>query len=118
MRTRVEIKQEAKALIRVARVSPLLISAIVVVACQLMNDISLRLDPNADAYEDILYAIEQGESYITDEISPAATFASVMVSLVTTLLYAGYYSYCMGIRRGEEMRAGSLLSWAAATALV
>lgn len=115
MRSRVEIKAEAKELVRTGRVSPILVTAVMLVIVNVLNEVISLMEYGTlsvvylkDTVEHIL---QYGEMYITAEPTislPVRTFATVLVSLVATVIHAGYYVYCMGIRRREETPISAL----------
>ena len=117
MKNRVTIKAEAREFVRTGRLSPVLVSAVVIVIGTVLSEIISLLEYGTLSLihlkHTVEYAIEYGDIYVLGESSaiPASvlTFVSVLVSLVTTVLHAGYYSYCMGIRRREEMDFSSLM---------
>ena len=121
MRNRAEIKAEAKGLVRGGRVSPLVMTALLLV-------IGFMLDRLVDLIESgsLFYSYSYLRSYYAaitsgsyDQMlalaaaSPQATalstFLSILVSLIMTVLSAGYYIYCMGLRQGLEMPYSTLL---------
>lgn len=112
MKNRIEIKAEAKSIVARAKVSPLLISAIVILINWILNNIT-----PANTYFDIFWdemdlAMAQGEQYVSSQLPVPTlpeTFFMILAPLIITVLSAGYYSYCMGIRHGREMTASSLL---------
>lgn len=112
MKSRIQIKTEAKQLIRQGKLSPLLVSAIVLVILWIMN----YLDPTANysnaASDELQRMLEQGEAYVPAQLplpSLMETFFAILLSLISVILYAGFFSYCMGIRSGREMGISSLL---------
>ena len=113
MKNRITIKQEAKSLIRTGRVSPILMSVIMLVVVTLLDYVSSWSGYGTITAEDLQYMIESGDISLLMEstipTSPMQPFVPILVSLVTTVLYAGYYSFLMGIYRGEEMGYASLL---------
>ena len=113
MKTRITIKQEAKSLIRTGRVSPILMSVIILVIVAILDYVSSWSGYGTITVQDLQYMIETGDASQLLEstmlTSPMQPFVPILVSLVTTVLYAGYYSFLMGIYRGEEMRYSSLL---------
>ena len=113
MKNRVTIKDEAKELIRTGRVSPILVSAIVLVVVNVLGEAAALLEYGMPSIMQFRYLMEDGNFSAVLENAPVhtpmMTFLSVLVSLVTTVLYAGYYSYCMGIRRREETQISALL---------
>ena len=62
MKTRVQIKEEAKYILRNARVSPLLIGAIVVVSVWIMNAFDPTVNYTDAVSEELLRQLEQGAS--------------------------------------------------------
>ena len=114
MKNRITIKTEAKALVRTGRVSPVLVSAIVIVAVHVLDFLSTLFQPGtAMTVEELQYILTSGDTAMLMErmafTSPMQPFFPVLISLVITVLYAGYDSYCMGIYRGREMSYSSLL---------
>lgn len=126
MRNRVEIKAEAKGILRAARVSPIAMGAIVLVISFILDRVVslveygtlfpvsyLRQYLDMLASADPLYGVDPGALEALAASLPETTttsfFFSILVSLFTTLLYAGFYVYCMGIRQGVEMPYSTLL---------
>ena len=114
MRHRIDIKEEAKQILRNAHVSPILVTA-VILAVKFVLDSVLNLVNTGylfprymDAYR---YLLSGSYTAILEpvNISAASTFFSVLVSLFTCVLSCGYYIYCMGIRQGLTMPYSSLL---------
>lgn len=122
MRNRVQIKSDAKQLIRVSRVSPLVMSALLVIITFVLERVQTVAEfgspffaeryaracfdavatGNYDMVEDLILALPQ-------ETGPFFFFVSILVSLVTLILNSGYYIYCMGIRRGAVMPYSTLM---------
>ena len=121
MKNRATIKAQARELVRTGRISPVLVSAVVLVIANVLNELVSLLEygvPTIAQFQQSMeymteYMLNNGDIYTVVEetaaSSPVVTFVTVLVSLITTVLYAGYYSYCMGIRRREEMTFSSLL---------
>ena len=113
MKNRITIKQEAKSLIRTGRVSPILMSVILLVIVTVLDYISSWFGYGTITGEDLQYMLESGDVSMllesTQLSSPMQPFVPILVSLVTSVLYAGYYSFLMGIYRGKEMGYASLL---------
>lgn len=113
MKNRVTMKTEAKELVRAGRVSPILVSAIVLVIVNVLGEITYLMQYGTPSILYLKSILEHGDIYAltrgTAAAAPMFTFASVLVNLVTTVLYAGYFSYCMGIRRRQEMPISALL---------
>lgn len=117
MLNRPQIKADARQLIRTAAVSPLIMTAIVLLIVFLLERIS-----DLAEYGDLFYSYTYNSAYLeallSDNISALPTmvsrsalpsFFSVLVSLFTTVLYGGYYAYCLGIHRGLQMPYSTLL---------
>lgn len=115
MKNRITIKAEARELVRTGRVSPVLVSAIMLVITNAMSEVVSLLESGTlsilylvDVVEQI---VEYGEVYTAAEPlvpAPVLTFASVLVSLIASVIHAGYISYCMGIYRREETPISAL----------
>lgn len=111
MKSREEIKRNAKALIRTGSVSPLIVSAIMIFVQFLINKIVAWLEYGGLSLSEIIQQVLEGNAeYFVDSIVPlpAATFVSILTSLAMMVLSAGYYSYLMGISRGQTMPYSSL----------
>lgn len=121
MRDRVTIKAEAKQIIRTAQVSPLVITAIVIVICLVLDrlvDLVRYGTPFyslwfQNAYVQALLSgdsVEQLEGLLLSAPEAAASsfFFTTLVSLFTLILNGGYYIYCMGIRQGLHMPYATL----------
>ncbi|MBR2132397.1 MAG: DUF975 family protein [Oscillospiraceae bacterium] len=112
MKNRVEIKAESRQFIRTGFISPLLVSAIFVAIQLAFSELSTWLDTGSFSLQQIMDLLEQGSlntvaySYLP---SPIASFFSILMTLLIMVLTAGYYSYCMGIRKGWQMDFSSLL---------
>ena len=117
MRTRAEIKAEARGLIQTARVSPLLVTAILLAVGFLLDRVVSLVETGSFFYtysftqEEISRIVNGDYQLLLDSIhvTPQSTFFSVLVALFNVVLSGGYYIYCMGIRRGQVMGCSSLL---------
>lgn len=121
MRNRVEIKTEAKDILRTARVNPLLLTLIVLAIAYILNMITNLLQTGSlffapqflSAYVDAITSGDMDALMALAASMPArslpATFFSILVSLFMTVLNGGYFIYCMGVRQGLEMPWSSLL---------
>ena len=121
MINRVEIKRDAKSLVSTARVSPLVVTAIVMAICFVLDRVVDLVEGGSPFYTyslnwDYFQAALAGDVYAMDMLLntlPASTaasfFFSTLVTLFTVVLNGGYYIYCMGIRRGAEMPYATLL---------
>ena len=119
MRNRAQIKQEAKQLIRTGRVSPLVMTAILLVIGFMLERVityveygtlftyGLDLQYIQALYSGDLYEVGALLSALP-EATVLSSFLSILVSLVTLILSAGYYVYCMGIRQGVVMPYSTL----------
>lgn len=115
MRNRADIKAEAKQIIRAAQVSPLVMTAIVLVINFVLTRV-VDLVENGSLFYSYKFSLEyyklliRGDIYSMDallasvpEVTLASSFFSILVSLFTLILNGGYYIYCMGIRQRLEM---------------
>ena len=98
-----EIKDEARALLRAAKVSPLRFTALFLVIDRVLSEISTAVD----------YILEDALDLTAPTIQlPASSlplsFISILVALLSTVLIAGYSCYCLGVNRGREMPYESL----------
>lgn len=121
MINRAEIKRDAKSLVSTARVSPMVVTAIVMAICFVLERMVDLVEGGSLFYTyslnwEYLQAALLGDVYAMDMLLntlPASTaasfFFSTLVTLFTVVLNGGYYIYCMGIRRGAEMPYASLL---------
>jgi len=121
MRSRVEIKAEAKDVLRSARVNPLVFSAIFIVILFVLDRIVDLVETGAPFFSLYVNQLDY-EPYYNDlvngnygdimsqlHITPQGTFFSILVGLFTTVLYGGYYIYSMGIRQGLKMPYATIL---------
>ena len=115
MRSRVNIKAEARELVRTGRVSPILVTAVMLVIIYALNEVVSLMEYGTLSIMHLKHVMEHvleyGEMYLTAEptiSAPMRTFATVFVSLISAVINAGYYSYCMGLRRREEMPISAL----------
>ena len=115
MRSRVDIKTEAKELVRTGQVSPILVTAIMLVITNVLSEVVSLVQRGTLSItylkQTMEHLMQYGEMYITENPSlpfPLRIFAAVLVSLIATVIHAGYYSYCMGIRRREETPISAL----------
>ena len=91
---RAEVKAEAKDLLKTAQVSPLRFTL-------LFLAISLGLDLVSTAVSDML-----GDSI--GVLSFSFSFVGVLITLLSTVLLAGYTNYCLCVQRGLAMPYDSL----------
>ena len=121
MRNRIDIKLESKQIIRAARVSPLVMTAIVMAVVFVLDRVVDLVEGGSLFYTytldwEYFQAALQGDIYAMDmlldtlpESTASSFFFSTLVSLFTVVLNGGYYIYCMGVRRGAEMPYATLL---------
>lgn len=121
MRNRIDIKLECKQIIRTARVSPLVMTAIVMAVVFVLDRVVDLVEGGSPFYTytldwEYVQAAIRGDIYAMDmlldtlpESTASSFFFSTLVSLFTVVLNGGYYIYCMGIRRGAEMPYATLL---------
>ena len=120
MINRAEIKAEAKEIMKGARVSPYIMTLLVIVIVFVLDRVTDLVEGGSlfysygalQRYMEILEsgnldALEQMAMMLPDHTGLAAFF-SVLVSLVGIILNGGYYIYCIGIRRGAEMPYSTL----------
>lgn len=121
MKNRAEIKQECKAIIRTAQVSPLAVTAIVLVVSFVLNSVANLLE-SGQLFMSTTFLTEYYQAVLSGDIDAltalaatlptptlASSFFSIATSLLVTVLMAGYYIYCIGIRQGIRMPYSSLL---------
>lgn len=120
MLDRAGIKAEAKQMIRTARVSPYVVTLMVIL-------IGFMLDRAVDLVEGgaLFYSYHLTREYIEilasgnaealqrllmslPESTGMSFFFSTLTSLVMLVLNGGYYIYCMGVRQGAEMPYSTL----------
>lgn len=117
---RAEIKAEAKGIMKTARVSPYVMTLLLLAIIFLLERVSDLAEGGSPFYsygmiQQYLEALAGGDIYALEQVAlmlPDNTgltaFFSILVSLVTLILKGGYYIYCMGIRRGAEMPCATL----------
>ncbi len=120
MLNRVEIKAEAKEIMRTARVSPYIVTLLVIVVGFTLNRVVDLVQGGSlffsyDRYRSYLAIVSSGDMEALErwilslpQDTGASFFLSILVSLVMLVLNGGYYIYCMGIRQGAEMPYATL----------
>lgn len=121
MINRAQAKAEAKEIMKGARVSPYIMTLLVIVILFVLDRVSDLVQGGSLFYtysvwqkyiETILVSGEQDAlELLAAMLSPhtgAAVFFSILVSLAGIILNGGYYIYCIGIRRGAEMPYATL----------
>ena len=92
------VKEEAKALLHSASVSPFRFTLLFLAINLVLNLISTAV------------TYKMGATFDITAISPPMLFAGVLVSLIGTVLLAGYTCYCLGVSDGHEMPCSTLFS--------
>lgn len=123
---RQQIKSDARRLIRTGYVPPLAASAVVLLIGFMLERISELVETGSpffsyyafSAYLDVVQNLGPDIQSVLDTVpevladgagnSLMGMFFSILVSLFTTVLYGGYYIYCMGIRQGIQMPYATL----------
>ena len=120
MINRGEIKAEAKEIMRGARVSPILMTLVVMAIVYVLERVTDLVRGGSLFYSygmiwqyyDILASgdISALNRFVNalPESTGSTFFFSMLVSLVGLVLNGGYYIYCMGMRRGAEMPFSTL----------
>ena len=121
MRSRVDIKQEAKAILRANLLPMLVATALCMVTAEVLGRLSnlLTYGSLAPGLSE-LEALFQGDAFysggsafeaateLTGRSTPMVFFFNILTSLFMTVLWGGYYIFCMGIKRGMQMPYSSL----------
>lgn len=114
------VKEEAKSIIRSARVSPIVITLLVMAIVFVLERVTDLVEGGSlfysygliRRYYDALMSNDLGGLeallYSLPDNTGITFFFSMLVSLVGLVLNGGYYIYCMGIRRGAEMPYATL----------
>lgn len=112
MPDRIQIKEEAKQVIRGAQVNPYLVSLIAMAVTWLLDNLNLTV--NASTYMDQILELYPELYGVLPNIPafPAllVTFVGVVAWLATVILNAGWSVYHLGVRQGREMPFSSLLA--------
>lgn len=122
MLDRVAVKAEAKQIVRTGRVSPMAVTAVVIIVGFVLDRL-VDLMENGSLFYSYTFAAEYYEAIMNGNMDALFSldgvqgsvgglfsgYTSIMVMLVTTVLMGGYYIYSIGIRRGIEMPYSSLL---------
>lgn len=96
---RAEIRSEAKGLLRTASVPPLRFTLLFLAICLVLDEISAAMS----------YLLKDSHDIAPfGALSLSFSFAGILISLLSTVLLAGYVSYCLAIHRGAEMPYDSL----------
>ena len=108
---RIQLKREAKEIVRSARVSAYLFTVLYLAIVTVLTVTDAYVGGTVPAYMELYFpGVPVPEFFTRVEELPGTLvlFVSVMVWLLTTVLLAGYDLYHLGIRRGEEMGYTSL----------
>jgi len=118
MINRAEIKAEAKSIMRGARVSPYIMTLLVMAIIFVLDRITDLAEGGSlfysySVWQQYMEIIESGDIYALEQLAQPdhagkTAFFSVLVSLVSIILNGGYDIYCIGIRRGAEMPYATL----------
>ena len=122
MKNRAEIKREARQLLRSGKPSPILAGAVLMLVSQLFSllssfftlpsavspDMLLELYTNAIAVGDIDAAMSILQSALP-QFSALGLFLNVLGGLVIAVLTAGFYLFCMKLRRGQQTTLHTML---------
>ena len=120
MLNRAQIKAEAKMIMKGARVSPYIMTLLVLVILFILDRVTDLVQGGSPFYsygmvERYMDILESGNLGALEEMTAllpvnigAGLFFSILVSLAGIILNGGYYIYCMGVRRGAEMPYATL----------
>lgn len=111
MLDRVDLKREAKGIVKSARVSAYRFSALVLVISLVVTFISnyVSLDDELAYSYSVMYDMDLSFLALHRAFpSGVVLFVSIACTLLMNILYAGQIIYHLGIRRGEEMPYESL----------
>lgn len=120
MINRAAVKEESKRIMQSARVSPILVTLLVMIILFALERVSDLVRGGSPFYSYGLIrqyydALLSGNPAALEGMLSAAPsntgmtfFFSMLVSLAGLVLNGGYYIYCMGIRRGAEMPYATL----------
>ena len=103
---RVSLKNEAKGILRGACVSPYLFTLLFMGISLVLTAVSDFVSFDEDMVHNIYYSTGVDLSFLVlHRAFPAAlvTFVSILVSLLSVLLNAGYYRYHLAVRGGEDV---------------
>lgn len=112
MKHRRQFKAEARELIRTGSVSPLAVGAALTAVQIAASELSTYLETGSLTITQLLRYAESGDPNVFLAIatpSTLVTFLTILLSLLLSVLSAGFYSFCMGIRQGRRMSCASLM---------
>lgn len=110
MLNRAQLKQEAKGVVRSARVSAYLMTLIFLVITYVLNAIDIYAGNDVGKYlAEFFPELDLPAAMTVSHFStPVVVFVGVMVWLLNIVLSGGWTIYHLGIRRGHEMGYGTL----------
>ena len=111
MLDRIQLKREAKEIVRNARVSACLFTLLYLVIVNVLDMINGYVNGTVPAYMELYFPDVPVPAFfmrVADLPGTLVLFVSVMVWLLAAVLLAGHALYHLGIRRGEEMGYQSL----------
>lgn len=106
MLDRVQLKREAKEIVRGARVSAYLFTLLYFAIINVLDVINTYVNASVPAYMEAYFPGVPVPEIFTRAMELPGTvilFVSVLVWLLSTVLLAGHTLYHLGVRRGEEM---------------
>ena len=110
MLNRAQLKQEAKGIVRSARVSAYLMTLIFLAITYVLNGIDIYVGNDVGKYlAEFFPELDLPSAMTASRFSvPVVVFTGVMVWLLNIVLSGGWTLYHLGIRRGYEMGYGTL----------
>ena len=110
MMNRIELKQEAKGVVRTAAVSAYLFALLYLALTELLQGASVYVNGDVALYMQTYFPNVPIPSYLYPVALPATvvTLVAVVCWLLRVLLQGGWVLYHLGVRRGEEMPYATL----------
>ena len=122
MRNRIDIKLEAKSILRANLLPLLTATALVLVTAEVLTRIVNLLTygtlvPELQQFQyllrdDPLYGVDpaafEAATTLVARNTSATYFFSILTALFMAVLWGGYYLYCMGVRQGMQMPYSTL----------
>lgn len=110
MMNRIELKQEAKGVVRTAAVSAYLFALLYLALTELLQGASVYVNGDVVLYMQTYFPNVPIPSYLYPVALPttAVTLVAVVCWLLRVLLQGGWVLYHLGVRRGEEMPYATL----------
>ena len=111
MMNRIELKQEAKGVVRTAAVSAYLFALLYLALTELLQGASVYVNGDVALYMQTYFPNVPIPSYLYPVALPATvvTLVAVVCWLLRVLLQGGWVLYHLGVRRGEEMPYATLI---------